>query len=358
MLTQPFPKSKLIYRALSALHGSRLGVAKDIPALFERYQPSLMFATNPTVMLEHDFLKYAKRMSIPTVGMIHSWDDLTTEGRIVVPVDHYFVWNQLMKEELIQLHGANESHISVTGIPQFDIYANPFTANDQEKFLIEQGLEPDKRTVLFATSSSDDTPEEPEILKRLVNALNQRHPETIQFLVRIHRRDNLGRYAEITDSNVKFQVPGAPIARLDDKRLMEQSDLLLLRDTISYTDVLVNTASTISIDAAALDKPVVNIKFDLHETDYIHSIRRYFDMVHYKPFVGSQATCLATSFDEMLSMIERYLDNPEFKHEQRSKLAKIMCYKVDGKSAERISLFLLEVLDGTLTTNETMSASQ
>ena len=90
---------------------------------------------------------------------------------------------------------------------------------------------------------------------------------------------------------------------------------------------------------------MVNIRFDLDETDYIHSVRRYFDMVHYKPFVGSQATCLATSFDEMLAMIERYLDNSEFEHEQRYQLAKTMCYKVDGKSADRISYFLLTALD-------------
>jgi CDP-glycerol glycerophosphotransferase (TagB/SpsB family) len=180
----------------------------------------------------------------------------------------------------------------------------------------------------------------------MVNSLNESHPENIQFLVRIHRRDDVGRYAAIAGSNVKFQVPGAPIAHLDDQRLMEQSDLRLLRDTLAYTDVLVNTASTISIDAAALDKPVVNIKFDLHKTDYIHSVRRYFDMVHYKPFVGSQATCLATSFDEMLTMIERYLDNSEFEHEQRYQLAKTMCYKVDGKSAERISSYLLDALYG------------
>ena len=345
MIAQPFPKSKILYRLLSALHSARLGVATEIPDIFKQYKPSMMFATNPTAMLEHDFLKYAKKVGIPTVGMIHSWDDLTTEGRIVVPLDRYFVWNQVMKEELIKLHGASENQISVTGIPQFDPYADSISARDKEHFLLEENLSPNKRTVLFATSAGGDTPEEPEILERLVNALNKTHPEDIQFLVRIHRLDDVGRYATITAPNVKFQVPGARIAHLDDQRLMEQSDLLRLRDTLAYTDVLVNTASTISIDAAALDKPVVNIKFDLHKTDYIHSVRRYFDMIHYKPFIGSQATCLATSFDEMLAMIERYLDNPKLEHEQRSNLAETMCYKVDGKSADRISSFLLTALD-------------
>jgi len=345
MLTQPFPKNRIIYRILSAIHTRRLGVSKDIPELFERYQPSLMFATNPTMMLEHDFIKYAKRIGIPTLGMIHSWDDLTTEGRIVVPVDHYFVWNEVMKGELIELHGATADQVSVTGIPQFDPYADTILASGKERFLLDQDLEPKKPTILFATSAGGDTPEEPAILERLVKALNSIDPEKFQFLVRIHRRDDVGRYAAITEPNVRFQVPGAQVAHLDDQRLMEQSDLNLLRDTLAFTDVLVNTASTISIDAAALDRPVVNINFDHHETDYIHSVRRYFDMVHYRPFVGSKATSLAGSFEEMLAMIHRYLDNPELEREERANLAETMCYKVDGKSAERISSFLLDALD-------------
>jgi len=166
-LSQPFSRSKILYRCLSAVHNWRLGVSKDIPAFFDKYRPSLMFATNPTVMFEHDFLKYAKRMGIPTVGMIHSWDDLTTEGHIVVPVDRYFVWNQVMKKELIKIHGVSEEQISITGIPQFDQYAEPIPANEKGGFLCEQGLDPSKTTILFATSAGGDTPEEPESFCRI-----------------------------------------------------------------------------------------------------------------------------------------------------------------------------------------------
>ena len=68
-------------------------------------------------------------------------------------------------------------------------------------------------------------------------------------------------------------------------------------------------------------------------------------MVHYKPFVRSQATKLAGSFEELVTLTRRYLENPDLEREQRSNLAETMCYKVDGKSAERISSYLLDVLD-------------
>jgi len=351
LLTQPFPRSKTIYRWLSAWHNSRMVISKIIPELFDRYQPDLVFATDPVVMREFDFLKYAQRTGIPTVGMIHSWDDLTTEGHIVVPLNHYLVWNQVMKAELIKLHGVSQEQISITGIPQFDLYAEPVSACGKEKFLIEQGLDPKKQTVLYATSVRGDTPEEPEILARLVSALNRECPEGIQLLVRVHPRAEVERYQAIKEPNVRFQIPGAQAVNVAGGRLMGDADLRLLRDTLVHSDVVVNTASTISIDAIALDKPVVNIVFDLHEKDYIQSVRRYMDMVHFKPVISSQGTKLARSFDDLVRLIRRYLDDPKLERAQRADLAQTMTYQVDGKSAERIALFLLEALDGKLIRN-------
>jgi hypothetical protein len=356
ILSQPLPKNKTLYRWLSALHNRRMGVSKTIPTLFDRYRPSLVFATNPTAMFEFDFLKYARSMGITTVGMIHSWDVLTTEGRIVVPLDHYLVWNQVIKGELIKIHGVSDEQITITGIPQFDVYAEPISLNRRDEFLRQQGLDPGKRTVLFGTSAGGDTPEEPEILARLVSALIGGCAGSIQLLVRLHRQDDVRRYASIEDPNVRFQIPGAQIKGLDDRRLMDQSDLRLLRDTLAYSDVLVNTASTITIDAIALDKPVVNIAFDLHETDYNRSVRRYFNMVHYQPFVNSGASKLAGSFDELVTFIQRYLGNPEFEREQRASLAATMGYRVDGKSTECIASFLLGALEGKLVRDPGMTA--
>ena len=129
---------------------------------------------------------------------------------------------------------------------------------------------------------------------------------------------------------------------------MDKGDLDLLRDTLAFSDVVVNTASTISIDAISLDKPVVNIAFDLHEREYFRSVRQYFNRVHFQLVVKSGASKLAGSFDELVSHVRRYLANPELEPEQRACFAETMCHKVDGRSAERIASFLLQELDGEI----------
>jgi hypothetical protein len=358
ILSQPLPKSKRLYHWLSAMY-SRINLAPNkFRSLFNRYQPSLVFVTNPTAMREFHFLKQAQAKGITTIGMIHSWDVLTTEGQIVVPLNHYFVWNEVIKAELINLRGVPAEQVSITGIAQFDVYAEPIPDERREEFFLQHGLDSAKKTVLFATSPGGLTPEEPEILAGLVNALNRENAGTVQVLVRIHQQDDVQRYASIKDSNVIFQVPGVQRKNLDDSRLMDQADMRLLRDTLAYSDVVINTVSTISIDAVALDRPVINIAFDLHERDYHGSVTRYFDWVHVQLIVKSKATKLAGSLDELVSQTKRYLDDPELEREERARFAESMCYKVDGNSAERISSFLLAALDGELVTNETAAAGR
>lgn len=346
ILSQPFPRSKTLFQALSAFHCWRSSISESVRSLFANYQPSAVFATNPSGMNEFEFLRYASVRNIKTIGMIHSWDVLTTEGRIVSPLDYHFVWNQVMKTELVKLHGVSEGKIRVTGIPQFDIYAEPETQPQRDDFLRQQGCDPEKRVILFATSPWRLTPDEPEIVARLRDALDRECPNGVQILVRVHQQDDFRRYASIRHPNIVFQVPGVSISALDDKRLMDRLGLSLLRDTLRYSDVVVNTASTITIDAAALDRPVVNMAFDLHERSYYRSVRRYFDTVHFRRVAESGASGLAHNLDELIMLVLCYLRNPQLKRVQRASLTETMCFKTDGKSAERIASFLKEILDG------------
>ena len=296
-------------------------------------------------MQEYYFLKYARLTGSATAGMIHSWDTLTTEGRIVAPLDYCFVWNRVMERELIDLHHFPEEQIRVTGIPQFDVYAEPMPGSRRKEFLIEQGLDPAKQTILFATSPEVLWSDAPNVLKRLAEALDSDFGGNLQILVRLHQQDNIHRFSSTSHRDVRFQIAGSQVASLDDNRLMDQLGLRLLRDSIACSDVVINAGSTMTIDAAALDRPVVNVDFDLKELDYYRSVRILYDVLHFTRVVESGASRLARSFEELVVFIKRYLANPELEREQRASLTETMCYRVDGKSAERIAEHLLEVLN-------------
>ncbi len=344
-LSMPFPRSRLLYEWLRALQTRWPVRSRPVKQLFAQYCPNLVFATHPTRMFEYDFLKLARSRGIPTIGMIHSWDVLSTKGRIIVPCDQYFVWNRTMQAELGHFFRIPEDQVRVTGIPQFDRYAAPPNACERKSFLRGQGLDPTLPTVVYATSPTIIAPDESEVLSGFLEGLGSRPGRELQVLVRVHPQDFIERYNISPRTGVAFQVPGAEIPGLEDRRLLGPDDIELLRKTLKYAAVVVNTFSTITIDSAAAGTPVVTAAFDGRPRDYYDSVRRIMDRPHFRPVVESRATAFANDPDELVGHVLRYIENPELHRVERKQLAESMCFRVDGRSAERIATYLQETLD-------------
>ena len=89
-------------------------------------------------------------------------------------------------------------------------------------------------------------------------------------------------FPPVRDSNLLWDLPTDDIEHL----------VRLLRDA----DVVINTASTLAIDAAVLDRPVVSIAYDPSgDLPYDRSVRRYYDYTHMAHVVRAGAVKLAVS---------------------------------------------------------------
>ena len=60
---------------------------------------------------------------------VRTWDHLTKNGPVINGLDEYWVWNPIMREELINFHKVNENKIYEVGSPQFDYYLNNKESN-------------------------------------------------------------------------------------------------------------------------------------------------------------------------------------------------------------------------------------
>src|SRR6185436_10472264 len=105
---------------------------------------------------------------------------------------------------------------------------------------------------------------------------------------------------------------------------------LHLANTLKHSDVIVNVASTIAIEAAILDTPVVNIAFDGNdEKPFLDSSRRFYQYTHYKPLVDIGAVRVAPSTAALVSEVAAYLADPARDHAGRARAASELCHKVD-----------------------------
>jgi CDP-glycerol glycerophosphotransferase (TagB/SpsB family) len=119
-------------------------------------------------------------------------------------------------------------------------------------------------------------------------------------------------------------------------------DSITLANTLAHTDVLINVASTITLEACILNKPVVNIGFDgRSQREYFSSVRRYFDYVHYRNMLKTGGVRVAFTKDELVQIVNTYLEDNSIDAEGRKEIVELQCYRMDGKALERILEFIV-----------------
>lgn len=312
--------------------------------LFNKYQPVLVLSTD--MITNHDeiyILEYAQRKRIPVIASILSWDNLSGYGKLPVAVNRIIVWNEIMAGHLRQWHGVKKENIFVAGAPQYDVYFRTTSASlTRDQFFQIIGADPQRKLLTYTTAPASICDTEDEILKNLSNSLDQLITPT-QLLVRPHPKDTSDRYREILQNkNVIFMKPGHSVRGFLDQWSPTEQDVLKLSATLKYSDILINVASTITIEAAIFDKPVINIGFDGRERPYEESVTRYYnDYTHYLNIIKTGGVKLAQSFDELLIFINQYLIDPALDRGGRKKIVQEQVGGIDGRASERVANYII-----------------
>lgn len=336
-------------RLLKILNRLQLFFFRDKKAkyYFDKYKPDLVFYTTlyaRDLCLEIE----AQKRGIKTVCLIHSWDNPTAKGAFPVVPDKIVVWNEILKEEIAKHHEYPGKDIYVAGIPQFDIYYDKTRFMTKEQFFKKWGLDLYKKLITYATPMHGQAPFSPDIVNILYNAIKENYfSYPCQLLIRLHPRDFKERYKDFEGLNgIIIQMPGRE-ADVKDRWNPTEEDMLTLAETMYYSDVLINVASTIAIDAVTFDTPVVCIGFDgYQEKPYLSSCRRFYDYDHIKNIVATKGVRVAYSREELLEFTNLYMKNPDVDAEGREKIREEQCWRLDGSSGRRIAEFILENLAG------------
>lgn len=343
---------------LAALRVLTRWTAPDLYAeAFGRYRPDLVVGTRALTMsgphahssaryLDRHLLLSAARRGVPTMVLVSSWDNLTTSGFLAVDVDRITVWNEIMKEQAVTIHGVSPQRVVVTGAPQHDLFARAGGFKEREAYFRDLGLDPARPLIVYTTGTEGTVPREPEVVSRLEEALRGELGDGFQLLVRVHQLDQVQRYDLLRGRpGVALDHAGRPRVGDYHDRDFDRSASEHLADTLRHADVVVNTASTISIDAASVGTPVVCLDFDAEAgLPYHRSVSRFYDFTHQKPIVASGGVARARSPGEAVAAITRYLEDPSRDAEGRGRLVREQCHVLDGHSGRRVGTAVLEAL--------------
>src|SRR5438034_331669 len=87
--------------------GHEVGIPAD-PGIVEliRGQDPDIVLVSPLVkqnFQQTEIVKAARSLGVPTGFLVYSWDNLSNKGRVHLPPDRAFVWNDLQRREAIEL---------------------------------------------------------------------------------------------------------------------------------------------------------------------------------------------------------------------------------------------------------------
>jgi hypothetical protein len=334
-VSRPLGRSLLAIRGLRALVGA-LHPDRVYTALFRRVRPDLLLSTNVLDPQEAPVIRQARARGVPVVGQVLSWDNLSSKGVVPAPLDRYLVWNEWMGDEVRRLYGEPADRIRVTGVAQFDDYHEPEGLLEREAFLGSLGLEADRVLLVYAASTARLAPREPRMVAAILGALRRIGLERFHLRVRLHPNDDGARWKRFAgDPDASFETAGT---RGEHGWRPTRADMWHFVNLVKHAAVVINVASTTSIDAAALDTPVVNIAFDGDEPekDWLRSVRRYYSFEHYRRIVDSGGIRVTEDPDACAREIAAYVRDPARDAEGRERIVLENCHRLDGRSAERI----------------------
>ena len=149
-------------------------VRADLERYIASHDPDAVLVT-PLIELgspQMDHLAAAKALGIRTALPVASWDHLSSKALIRNVPDLLLVWNDVQKQEAIEMHGVAGDRVVVTGAHPYDQWFGRVPSRSRESFCSRVGLRSDRPFVVYLCSSLfRGTASEPAFVERWVEAL-------------------------------------------------------------------------------------------------------------------------------------------------------------------------------------------
>lgn len=313
---------------------------------FRAERPDVVITTGPFQFEQPAVVAAAKTEGIPAIAFIPSWDNVTTKGRLLFRYDGYVVWSEQTKRELHQYYPqTRDVPIYVVGAPQFDVFFQDRFVVSREDFCASYGLDPSLPIIVHTMGSPNMFREEHGAL-HMIERVKRGDLGNVQMLVRPHPAHDNGEIAALVGElppNIVLQKTAKAGTALT-SRSQDVEGIREWVNTFRHAAVVINLSSTVAVDAAIFDKPVVNLDFDPEpgqpKQALVKDVNHHWS--HFKPIAESGGVWLVNDLDEMVEATRTYLRQPELHRTERRWIAEYVCQYLDGQCGRRMGDALLD----------------
>ena len=308
---------------------------------------SVVAGFSPEGTRETALIEAANALGIPTAVMIRSRDNLAAKIQHLPDAGAYLVWSKATRRFLIHMYPeVPVERVHVVGSPQFDHHLDTSYRLDRRAFFCLVGLDPARPLIVYSMATPGLIEHEVAIAQHLADAAHRgAFVRGAQVLVRGHPRmfgSSLRplhqEYPEARSYPSPGRAPyGSPSHEAEVVRHILEDEPVHLA-TLAHQDVQVNVCGTMTIDSAILDKPTVNIYYDLVPgVPSGLSVRQVYARTDVREMMAYGASRLARSPEACIAMINRYLDDPGLDAAGRKRARERDCGPLDGGAGRRVA---------------------
>jgi hypothetical protein len=332
-------------RFISALRGHP--VSRAYQRRLEAAGATVVAGFSPEGPREMALIEAANSVGLPTAVMIRSRDNLAAKVPHLPEADAYLVWSEPTRTFLLHMYPEiPAARVHVVGSPQFDHHLDPSYRMNRAAFFSKMRLDPERPLIVYTMATPGLTDHEINIAQHLADAAHAgRFARRAQVLVRGHPRmfgSNVRLLSQEYPEARSYPPPTAapyqsPEHEAEVVRLIIEDEAVHLA-TLAYQDVQVNICGTMTIDSAILDKPVVNVYYDLGQGISAGlSVRRFYERTDVKQMMAYGASRIASDPEHCIRLINRYLEDPTLDAEGRRRAREGDCGPLDGQAGQRVA---------------------
>jgi hypothetical protein len=269
--------------------------------LFDAFRPDAV--VHPCVLeglFLNDLIEICKHRDVPLTVIMNSWDNPSTKRSMVGSPNWLLVWGEQTRRHAIDMAGMSSSAVLSFGAAQFEIFKQP-SRLAREDFCEMNGLDPDRRILLYAGSSKGT--DEIAHLKILDAAVAEGKFGEVSILYRPHPWGGGGK-----DGHRVLDVPWQHVLIESSMRVyLEQirkgnaakylADYRDAHDVLTHVDAVVSPLSTILLEAAMHGKPILCF---LPDADNLSQFKTDANLTHFHDMFRMPEILMAKGIDELL----------------------------------------------------------
>ncbi len=326
--------------------------------LFEKYKPDLVIASTAGWRLDRYLLREAHARRIPGMAAIVGWDNPSSYAIRGASMDYATCWSQLQKDELVLGSDWDPGRVHIGGMPSYDGYLRKEWLRSREDYFQLHGLDFNRKLISYACSFVHFAPNYPnvEALAKLVSSESLAEPS--QLLIRLHpshfqdkprifaeeRRRIFALEKQYPNVHVVNPVPlGGSLGYYSGEDMDEKSSMM------AHSDVLVTVYSTMVVETAVHDTPIVAAVIDVPggwnvPRKFSLSLKDIGNWPTHKRFRDAKAGRVANDADELRDVLNAYLKFRALDSVERRRFVEQEVTYTDGTAGKRTAEYILKVL--------------